>query len=435
MLSFFGGHDDDTREREQGHPIGQPEFANGHRVVQDREPDNMVRYSGSTADGNFMQNSGVNGHSIPTFQQQPMAPYPRSMYTNAPGEPTPSTKVVSERKITRDELFSQGSLVEGPQQRIEVSPLLMDIPGGSYQPPKMPMQVQMPAPMGGSVRMDAGPMMPMQVQQMPVQVQQMPAPMGGSVQLSAAPFGGAIMAPGSNYYAQPATTAYAAPVPTSYVQPAVGGGFVRQLNPQMGGPPQIGAPMQSMTVAPGGSYTAPPMQPMMAAPGGSYTAAPMQPMMGVPGGSFTAPPMQPMMGAPMMGAPGGFVRAAPMQPMMGAPGGSFTAAPMQPMAMPGNFMQVVPQAGNPPTTADYFGTQPRAGGSWGQLPQVMGGSIKMPVANPSGVSIGSCGNAGCAMAGTLMCSRCATKAYCSAECQQKDWPNHKAACKKIAAGR
>merc|ERR1712106_916323 len=53
------------------------------------------------------------------------------------------------------------------------------------------------------------------------------------------------------------------------------GGFVRQLTAQMGGPLQIGDPMQPRMVAPGGIYTATPLQPMMAAPGGSYTAPPM----------------------------------------------------------------------------------------------------------------------------------------------------------------
>jgi len=42
--------------------------------------------------------------------------------------------------------------------------------------------------------------------------------------------------------------------------------------------------------------------------------------------------------------------------------------------------------------------------------------------------------AGCGKRGTLKaCSRCKGRKYCSRECQLKDWPTHKAACKAAAA--
>merc|ERR1719331_2810913 len=74
----------------------------------------------------------------------------------------------------------------------------------------------------------------------------------------------------------------------------------------------------------------------------------------------------------------------------------------------------------------------------GSMQQPMGGSITMPVAQPAaagGATIGPCDNPGCPRQGTNQCSQCGTKAYCSVECQQKDWPSHKAECKRIAAER
>merc|ERR1719235_1821658 len=69
------------------------------------------------------------------------------------------------------------------------------------------------------------------------------------------------------------------------------------------------------------------------------------------------------------------------------------------------------------------------------FPRTFGGSITMPVARPAGLTIGPCGNPGCSKPGLLQCSQCGQKAYCSVECQQKDWPAHKAECKRIAAAR
>ena len=37
-------------------------------------------------------------------------------------------------------------------------------------------------------------------------------------------------------------------------------------------------------------------------------------------------------------------------------------------------------------------------------------------------------------AGLAKCSRCRLAAYCSKECQQQHWPQHKSACKHLASG-
>ncbi|CAE7310654.1 unnamed protein product [Symbiodinium sp. CCMP2592] len=42
-----------------------------------------------------------------------------------------------------------------------------------------------------------------------------------------------------------------------------------------------------------------------------------------------------------------------------------------------------------------------------------------------------CAGSGCELPGTKQCSRCGVVAYCSAECQRKDWKTHKLVCKKV----
>ena len=42
-----------------------------------------------------------------------------------------------------------------------------------------------------------------------------------------------------------------------------------------------------------------------------------------------------------------------------------------------------------------------------------------------------CSNKNCSNKGTLMCSRCKKKHYCSSKCQTLDWSNHRTECKKV----
>mmetsp|Transcript_36694 Transcript_36694/g.84663 ORF Transcript_36694/g.84663 Transcript_36694/m.84663 type:complete len:324 (-) Transcript_36694:21-992(-) len=43
----------------------------------------------------------------------------------------------------------------------------------------------------------------------------------------------------------------------------------------------------------------------------------------------------------------------------------------------------------------------------------------------------SCAVEGCPQPGTKLCSRCGSVAYCSADCQRKDWKIHKLVCQKV----
>ena len=45
-------------------------------------------------------------------------------------------------------------------------------------------------------------------------------------------------------------------------------------------------------------------------------------------------------------------------------------------------------------------------------------------------STGVCASQECSNPGNLRCSGCRTVGYCSAECQKKDWKQHKVNCKK-----
>merc|ERR1719253_173714 len=90
------------------------------------EPQNMVRYLGSTGDGDFMQESSyANGYATngngyaaqqSNAQMSQRAPYPYSTYSvpQEQEQPLGPKKVVSERVITREELAESGNLVEAP---------------------------------------------------------------------------------------------------------------------------------------------------------------------------------------------------------------------------------------------------------------------------------------------------------------------------------
>lgn len=223
-----------------------------------------------------------------------------------------------------------------------------------------------------------------------------------------------------------------------------GGSVQMSAQASMGGPgPVIMAPQ-------GGSFTAAP--PPGALPrGGSFAAGPMpfQPM----GGSMqmsSAPMVRPMGGSITMpvARPTGITIGPCGNPGCGNSGTNqcsqcgvkaYCSVDCQQKDWPAHKAickkmaaertqslgpQVMPQGG---------AMQMPQGGA--QFPQMFGGSITMPVASPTGINIGPCGNAGCSKSGTNQCSQCGAKAYCSVECQQKDWPNHKAGCKKIAAER
>ena len=47
-------------------------------------------------------------------------------------------------------------------------------------------------------------------------------------------------------------------------------------------------------------------------------------------------------------------------------------------------------------------------------------------------STGVCASQECSKPGNLRCSGCRTVGYCSAECQKKDWKQHKVNCQKTA---
>lgn len=399
MFSNFFGYEADPSQADGLTPRGGPAF-------RESPNDPNVRYVGSTADAEFavgpqmvarngayttmgpannFASAGLNGYA--TYSMGPTSsvavtptvpqPYPFSTYS-APKdtegrtpEPIGPKKVVSERVITREEMFASGNLVEAPTQKvqapIETSPLMPEFR------PQGPVTMMAPGP-GGSVTMSALPAgMPMQ--------------MGGSVQLSSAPI--QLSAVPSIAQRGPGQMQ---PAPSVFLQGAPGGSFTA-APPQFPGAQRMGGSI-TMSVLP------------QQAPGGSFTAAPMGPMVMQPG--------QPM--GPMVQAPGGSLRMSvgqmPAQaiiaPMGMAPAGGSVRMSAQPMAMP---MQMGP--GMP----------------------IMGGSITMPVAQPQGASIGACGCPSCQKPGTSMCSQCQTKAYCSVECQQKDWSAHKVDCKRIAAER